>query len=103
MHSAARNQKLSHATSHLLNKLFLSGILAEADRMPLNFKFKTEVFPLVLCLTHCGRRAPRIFSKYPRRVSGMPEAQAGEAMYPQEGRRGRMAEEMEKEFVTEIK
>lgn len=35
--------------------------------------------------------------------SGLPEAQAGGNMYPYEGGRGKMVEEMEKEVVIEIK
>lgn len=72
MHSPARNQKLSHATSHPLNKLFISGTLPEADRMPQNFKFKIDVFHLALCFTPCGIVREDI-SKV---VSGQPEAQA---------------------------
>lgn len=64
MHSPARNKKLSHVISYPLDNFFLSGTLAEADRMPQNFKFKIEVFPLAFCLTPCGRRVGRTFPKY---------------------------------------
>lgn len=77
MHFPARNQTQSHVTSHPLNKLFLSGILAEADRIPQNLKLKIEVFPLTLCLTPCERGWEAI----PKVFSGLPEAQGRGDMY----------------------